>query len=44
MAIPKALLSISVLPIDADNAEDPNHDVIAVPEERFPELHAVGLL
>jgi FkbM family methyltransferase len=44
LAIPKALISMSVVPIDPDTVENPSHDVIAVPEEKFPELQSLGML
>jgi FkbM family methyltransferase len=44
LAIPRALLSMSIIPIDADTVDNPSHDVIAVPEEKFPELRSLGLL
>jgi FkbM family methyltransferase len=44
LAIPKALVRMTVLPIDIENSDDPGHDVIAVPEEKFPKLTQIGLL
>jgi FkbM family methyltransferase len=44
LAIPKALFSMTVLPIDADAVDNPSHDVVAVPNEKLSELQTIGLL
>jgi FkbM family methyltransferase len=38
-AIPKALLSMSIQPIDPDLDTDPGHDIIAVPSEKRVHVH-----
>jgi FkbM family methyltransferase len=38
-AIPKALLSMSIEPVDPDLDNDPGHDIIAVPSEKRVHVH-----
>jgi FkbM family methyltransferase len=44
LGIPKALFSMSIVPIDENTVGNPSHDVIAVPKEKFSELERIGLL
>jgi FkbM family methyltransferase len=44
LAIPKAVLSMSIQPLDTDAVEHPGHDVVAVPEEKYSELRLLGLV
>lgn len=38
LAIPRAIISMTATPFDSDKIDDPGHDVIAVPKERFEEI------